>query len=153
MQEGQFYLAHLESYTYEKKGRLEDIPNQVTINVADNLVKDIYNYLSIKFEDSSPIRYGDHLLTASRVEGPGNDAKSLIVQDNHYKSQTYSLSGKSGSNIQISSANSINQNQTNIMTKKPIKVEFSSSQNFLSPNAKDRLQSPSSGIPPRKSPR
>ncbi len=119
--------------------------------MTDNLVKDIYNYLTVNFDDGSPLGYGDNLLTASRAEGPGHDVKVSMAQDNHYTSQTYSVSGKSSSTSQISSANSINQ--TNIMTKKPIKVEFSSSQNFLSPNAKDRLQSPFSGIPPRKSPR
>jgi hypothetical protein len=130
---------------------LEDIPAQVAIDVTDNLVKDIYNYLTVNFDEGSSLGYGDNLLTASRAERPGHDAKVSLVQDNHYTSQTYPVSGKSSSISQISSANSINQ--TNIMTKKPIKVEFSSSQNFLSPNGKDRLQSPSSGIPPRKSPR
>lgn len=39
LQEGQFYLAHLESYAYEKKNRLESIPDLVSVNATDNLIK------------------------------------------------------------------------------------------------------------------
>ena len=79
-----------------------------------------------------PIAYND-ILVASRVDGilPINEAKHYSnggtqereSNNNNYMSQTsYSMSGKSGSTSQISSANSLNQNQQNIMTKKPIKV-------------------------------
>ena len=153
IQEGQYYLGHLETYALEKKNRLECVPDLVSVSVTQNLIKQIYNYLTIKFDESVSVAYNDILIT-SRVDGmlPINETKNNTIQQNKYLNQTYSLTDKSGSATHITSANSLTQKQQNVITKKPIKVEFSSSQNFLSPKGKDRLQSPNY-LPPPKSPR
>lgn len=82
MKEGQFYLGQLEAYSEEKRQRVEAIPSQVTVELSDSLIKDIYNYVTVKFDDAfGGVNCNEVLLTSSRADSNNVNLNGMNTQN------------------------------------------------------------------------